>query len=99
MDTGGPHREFFRLLAMRLREGKYFQAGSLGSFFLCNNEGYRVRLCLAECSVVNILVFLLQAWTLGSYTALSTGFSLFSWPCVCLPVHWHLVTSASTPKS
>ena len=74
MDTGGPRREFFRLLAMRVRDGRYFQAGSLGSFFLCNTEGYRVRTCLAECLVVNILVFLLQAnhyKILGSYAALS----------------------------
>ena len=32
VDTGGPRREFFRLLALGLRDGDYFKAGSLGSF-------------------------------------------------------------------
>ena len=43
VDTGGPRREFFRLLALGLRDGDYFKSGSHGSFFVCNMDGYRVR--------------------------------------------------------
>ena len=46
VDTGGPRREFFQLLALGLRDGNYFTAGSQGSFFGCNTEGYRVRVVL-----------------------------------------------------
>ena len=42
IDTGGPRREFLRLLAMEIRVGDYFEAGSAGSFFVCNTHGYRV---------------------------------------------------------
>ena len=44
--TGGPRREFFRLLAEEVRESVYFQHGedSAGSFFACNTSGYRVWL-------------------------------------------------------
>lgn len=48
VDTGGPQREFFRLLAEQVRESLYFQNGedSAGSFFACNTSGYRVWLCV-----------------------------------------------------
>ena len=44
VDTGGPRREFFRLLAEHARESVYFQHGeeAEGSFFACNTSGYRV---------------------------------------------------------
>ena len=44
VDTGGPRREFLRLLAKEIRDGDYFQAGSAGSFFVCNTSGYRVSM-------------------------------------------------------
>ena len=49
VDTGGPRREFFRLLAEQVRESVYFQCGkdSAGSFFACNTSGYRVKTFLA----------------------------------------------------
>ena len=34
VDTGGPRRELYRLLALGLRDGDYFKAGSHGSFRL-----------------------------------------------------------------
>ena len=45
VDTGGPRREFFRLLAEQVRESGYFQHGEdcTRSFFTCNTSGYRVN--------------------------------------------------------
>ncbi len=42
IDTGGPRREFLRLLAKQLSNGPYFQSGEDGSFFACNTTGYQV---------------------------------------------------------
>lgn len=44
MDTGGPRREFFRLLAANCRTSVYFRHGddTSGSFFACNTSGYQV---------------------------------------------------------
>ena len=36
VDTGGPRRECFRLLASDMKDGTYFTAGTQGSFFVCN---------------------------------------------------------------
>ena len=42
VDTGGPRREFLRLLAAELTSSPHFQSGSEGSFFACNTTGYKV---------------------------------------------------------
>lgn len=43
VDTGGPRREFFHLLAKELSDGMYFQAGKGGSFFNSNTVAYEVK--------------------------------------------------------
>ena len=59
VDTGGPRREFFRLLAMEISDGMYFQARRRGSFYVCNTAAYEVRskfvLLIFEC-----LIYFLQ---------------------------------------
>ena len=44
IDTGGPRKEFSRLLAMEISDGPYFQVGKGGSFFVCNTSAYEVKL-------------------------------------------------------
>ena len=45
VDTGGPRREFLRLLVTRVTSSPYFHSGSDGSFFACNTTGYKVSGC------------------------------------------------------
>lgn len=45
VDTGGPRREFLRLLVTRVTSSPYFHSGSDGSFFACNTTGYKVSRC------------------------------------------------------
>ena len=44
IDYGGPRREFFRLLAVKLDDdnSQYFHGVEGKNFFLCNVVGYRV---------------------------------------------------------
>ena len=45
VDTGGPLREFFRLLAEKCRNSVYLSHADdpCGSFFSCNTSGYQVH--------------------------------------------------------
>ena len=74
VDTGGPRREFLRLLAKEVRDGDYFQAGNAGSFFVCNTSGYRVCKCIVINLVAMRLFVTFQAnhyKILGCYAAIS----------------------------
>ena len=45
VDTGGPRREFLRLLVTRVTSSPYIHSGSDGSFFAWNTTGYKVSTC------------------------------------------------------
>ena len=57
MDTGGPKREFLRLLAIQLTNSPYFQSGSDGSFFSCNTTAYKVTSFLSVDEMYFSLLF------------------------------------------
>lgn len=42
VDTGGPKREFLRLLAIEASDSSYYRAGPEGSFFSCNTTAFKV---------------------------------------------------------
>ena len=74
VDTGGPRREFLRLLAMNLSNGPYLQSGEDGSFFACNTTGYQVCVCY-WCKSYNNVHSLLRI--LFEYVIAVVLFSLF----------------------
>ena len=102
VDTGGPRREFLRLLASEASDSLYFRRGDEGAFFSCNTTAFKVLTCIKICAPKNLIMLLFQNndyLILGLYALMSLVQGGPGFPFLHPHVYAYLCTGTWSPCS